>query len=285
MLPMLRKIIFFFPGRIISWMPRGFQLFLGRRLGDLGYLLIKKRRAITTRNMEIAFPEQDPRVLARSCFQQLGCTMIETLCLPYFCSNLKKWLVFEGAEVFRDATRNGKGIILLSGHFGGWEVIGHCGQRLGFPANALYQKMKSDLADQLFFDLRSFSGLKLVEKRSGLREAIRGLMEGGEMLGLMGDQGRGQKISFFGRETNFPKGPASIALKYGVQLYFTLAIREGKYLKVKVLDEIPLAEGETEDEIILETSKIYAHKLEEMVREYPEQYFWLHDLWREFKKS
>ena len=264
-------------------LPRAWQLFIGERLGDLAFNLIKKRRKITIRNMEIAFPGQDSEGLARACFRQLGCTMIETLCLPYFCSTLSKWLIFEGAEVFKEETKAGQGVILLSGHFGCWEVIGHCGHRLNFKANALYQKLNNRLTDQLFYDLRSFSGLGLIEKKTGLRDSIRKTMESGQMLGLMGDQGKGQVISFFGRDTNFPKGPASIALKYGVKLYFTLSVREGRFIKVKVLEEIPLARGETEDEIVLETTKLYVSRLEETVKKYPEQYFWLHDLWREFK--
>ena len=258
-------------------------MFLGRRLGDLAFQLIKKRREITIANLEIAFPEREARPLARASFQHLGCVLIDTLCLPYLISTLRKWILYEGMEVFERCAQEQQGVLLLTAHFGSWEVIGLATKLLGLPMHGLYQRQTNPFTDDWFYQLRANSGLKLIEKKSGLRARIKEVIVAGDLFGLVGDQGRGQRIEFFGKETDFPKWPATLALKHGTPIYFTVCIREGNFLKVKVLGEVSLLEGDTEEEIVFKTSKAYARLLEDLVRKYPEQYFWVHDMWRLFK--
>ena len=111
------------------------------------------------------------------------------------------------------------------------------------------------------------------------------MLAGGEIFGLVGDQGRGLEIDFFGMPTAFPKGPASIARNHNASMYFTVCIRNGKYLDIEFIEQIPIQDGETEAESVEKTTIYYAQRLQELVSKYPEQYFWLHDLWKQFKKK
>lgn len=281
----LKKLLFLTPGRVISLLPRSFQLALGRILGRLAMRLTPKRVKITRRNFEIAFPEKDATVLTRKCFEHFGCLLVETLCLPFFGSSLKKWLTFEGMEVFQEHQAKGEGSILLTAHFGNWETMSWCNRHANIIVYGLYQKQNNTLANDWFYELRRWTGLRLIEKKSGLKKVIGDALVRGETFGLVGDQGRGQYLEFFGRETNFPVGPAWNAIEHNCRLYFTLCIREGKYLRMKMLEEIPIQEGDDREEQIRKTTELYIQKLEEVVRKYPEQYFWMHDLWKEFKKK
>ena len=280
----MKKILFFLPGRIISILPRGLQIWLGHRVGDIAFILMIRRRKITIRNMQLAFPDRDSRSLARQCFQHFGCSLLETFCLPFFKTTLKKWLRFEGMEVFQKLRKEGQGVILLTSHFGNWEVMSWCAQ-FDLEVSGLYQRLSFRLADQLFMQLRQVAGMKLIEKKSGIREKIYNVLDQGEIMGLVGDQGRGQSIQFFGRKTNFPLGPAETALIKNVPMIFTICVRRGKYLDMEVLEEIPLQKGEDDNQIVYNTTQTYIKRLERLISEYPEQYFWLHDIWKQFKRQ
>lgn len=280
----MKKILFFLPGRILSILPRGLQLWLGNRLGDMAFLVMRHRRNITIRNMQIAFPDANSVNLARSCFRHFGCSILEVFCLPYFGSTMQKWLRFKGMEIFQALRDEGQGVILLTSHFGNWEVMSWCTQ-FDIKVSGLYQKLSFSLADQLFMDLRQVAGMQLIQKKSGIRELIYDVLDRKEIMGLVGDQGRGQTIEFFGKETNFPLGPAETALKKNVPLIFTVCIRRGNYLDMEVLEEIPLENGEDESQIIYNTTRTYIKSLERLVNKYPEQYFWLHDIWKQFKRT
>ena len=151
--------------------------------------------------------------------------------------------------------------------------------------SGLYQRLSFKLADELFMQLRQVAGMKLIEKKSGIREKIYEVLDQGEIMGLVGDQGRGQVIDFFGRKTNFPLGPAETALLKKVPLIYTVCVRRGKYLDMEVLEEIPLQKGEDQEQIVYNTTQIYIKRLERLISEYPEQYFWLHDIWKQFKRK
>ena len=280
----MKKILFFLPGWIISLLPRGLQLWLGNRIGDLAFVIMIRRRKITIRNMQIAFPQKDSVKLARKCFQHYGCSLVEVFCLPFFKSTMRKWLRFEGMEIFQDLRKRNQGVILLTSHFGNWEVMSWCAQ-FDLQVSGLYQRLSFRLADQLFMQLRQVAGMKLIEKKSGIREKIYKVLDEGEIMGLVGDQGRGQVLDFFGRKTNFPLGPAETALIKEVPMIFTICVRRGKYLDMEVLEEIRLQEGEDPEQIVYNTTQVYIKRLEQLVSEYPEQYFWLHDIWKQFKRK
>ena len=280
----MKKMLFFLPGWLISLLPRGFQIWLGHRVGDIAFVAMNRRRKITTRNMQMAFPEKNPHKLARKCFQHFGCSLLETFCLPFFNSSMKKWLRFNGMEIFQELRDQNQGVILLTSHFGNWEVMSWCAQ-FDLQVSGLYQRLSFRLADQLFMQLRQVAGMKLIEKKSGIREKIHTVLDQGEIMGLVGDQGRGQVINFFGHETNFPLGPAETAILKNVRLIFTVCVRRGKYLDMEVLEEIPVQKGEDQEQIVYNTTQTYIKSLERLVSEHPEQYFWLHDIWKQFKRQ
>lgn len=280
----MKKVLFFLPGRLLSSLPRSLQIWLGNLIGDIAFILMRRRRKITVYNIQTAFPEADSLKLSRNCFRHFGCSILEVFCLPFFGSSMKKWLRFRGMEVFQQLRDEGKGVILLTSHFGNWEVMSWCSQ-FDLQVSGLYQKLNLKIADELFMELRQVAGMKLIQKKSGIRELIYGVLDQKQIMGLVGDQGRGQTIDFFGKETGFPLGPAETALRKGVPMILTVCVRRGHYLDMEVLEEIPLQSGEDEEEIIYNTTKTYIKRLEKLVTDYPEQYFWLHDIWKKFKRQ
>jgi KDO2-lipid IV(A) lauroyltransferase len=250
-------------------------------LGDLGRRLIKKRRLITETNIRRALPGQDYKKISRECYRHFGNNLLEFLLLPFHKTIFNKWLRFKNPEKFHKALENGKGAILLTAHFGNWEILS-CLSRFELTIYGLYQKLKH--GDSVIRMLREYTGAQLIEKQSALKEGIKALRNN-NILGMVADQGQGRKAKFFNLETSFPEGPARIALQTGAAILPTFCIRRGNFLDIEILDEIIIPENLSKEETINKITAEFAKILEKMIKQEPAQYFWMHDLWRLFKND
>jgi KDO2-lipid IV(A) lauroyltransferase len=151
--------------------------------------------------------------------------------------------------------------------------------KLGAPIFGLYRPQKQKWVDDVLYWLRSQTGMSLLSTHQSLKETYR-VLKAGKVLGNVGDQGQGLRIPFLGRETNFPEGPVRLAQKTGSSLLFYACIREGKYLRMKLISEI-----EIDSENLYNTMQIFVLALERLIQQHPEQYFWVHDIWKEFRRE
>lgn len=250
-------------------------------LGDWGRHLIKKRRLITETNIKKALPELDYQKICRDCYRHFGNNLLEFLLLPFHKTIFNKWLRFKNPEKFHKALEGGKGVILLTAHFGNWEILS-CLSRFELKIYGLYQRLKH--GDSAIRMLREYTGVQLIEKKSALKEGIKALRNNG-ILGMVADQGQGKKTYFFDLETCFPEGPARIALQTGASILPTFCIRRGNFLDIEILDEIIIPENISKEEAIDKITNEFAKILEKMIKQEPAQYFWMHDLWRLFKND
>jgi len=275
------RVIFFF-GFLLSFFPRRVHLFFGMFLGEVGFRYLGKRREITKANMALAFPDSDSRGLARACFHHYGTCLVEVLLLPYFERTLEPWIRMHEMDIFTVRQNQNQGSILLAAHFGNWEVLGLSAKLCNLNFSVLYQKLKSELADELFYKIRIGTGISLIEKKGALKHCLECLKKG-NVFGSVGDQGKGLTAEFFGRETQFPDGFARLAQKIDCKTFFTVCVRDGNYLDFKIVDEIDTGSGKDEQESIQKACLQYIEALEALVKKHPEQYFWMHDIWRRYK--
>jgi Kdo2-lipid IVA lauroyltransferase/acyltransferase len=276
--------VIFFLGFLLSFFPRRLHLFLGAALGNFGFRLLRKRREITVANFALAFPNLDSQQLARACFRHYGICLIEVLLLPYFDRALAPWVRCNGMDIFTSRQKENKGSILLAAHFGNWEVLGISAKICELNFSVLYQKLHSKLADDLFFQIRTGTGIFLIEKKGALKHCIQCLKDG-NVFGSVGDQGKGLTAKFFGKETQFPTGFARLAQKIDCRTFFTVCVRNENHLDFQVVEEILTNSEEDEHGSIEKACLQYVQALEALVKKYPEQYFWMHDIWRRFKKG
>jgi KDO2-lipid IV(A) lauroyltransferase len=270
--------------RLLAAMPYPLQLFVGRRLGDLVYLSSRRRRQVVRINLEMCFPDLDAderNRLLRLTFRSVGITLAETA-FSWWGSEarLKSLYRIEGVEHLQDALRQGKGVLLLGGHYTTLEISGRL---LAFHTDALqpiYKPARNKLFNALMIASRGklFDGL-LTNK--DMRSILRSLKDN-KVVWYAPDQdfGRAQNVfaPFMGvtaASLNMTTRLAKVSGAPVLPFYSRrLPANEGYLIRV-----MPPFEDFPSGDDVADTTRINA-AIERQVREAPEQYLWLH---RRFK--
>lgn len=261
---------------------------LGARLGALGYRPFGIRGDVVERQIAAAFPERDAawvRETARASYESLGRTFIETALLSRVGREQVLGL-FTGADGWEHVERAmaaGRGLILVTGHLGNWELGGAYLAARGVPLDAIARRMANPLFDGYVTRTRSRIGMRVVHDADAVRRTPRALREG-RAVAFLFDQGvlglASTFVPFFGRPAKTPRGPAVFALRLKVPVVFGVAIREpdGRYRMV--LEEVRVEETGDRDRDTDAIVAAYTGTLEKYVRRAPGQYFWHHRRWR-----
>lgn len=261
---------------------------VGGQLGALGYWPVGIRRAVVERQLRAAFPDWPPaRVahVARASYESLGRTFVETAVLPSY-SRRAVLDLFERVEhwdVMEQALEAGRGVILLTGHIGNWELGGAYLAARGVPLDAVARGMENPLFDGYLTRTRQRIGMHVVHDADAVRMVPRAL-RGGRAVAFLFDQGAAGLAStwvpFFGRLAKTPRGPAVFALRLDAPMVFGTAIRQpgGRFvLSFEPVATVRTGDREADVDAIVAA---YTRVLERWVRRVPEQYFWHHRRWK-----
>ncbi len=261
---------------------------LGAWIARLGYFPLGIRRGVVESQVAMAFPEMTQREVLRiskAAYAHLGRTVIETALLPTLGPEQILELVdrIDGWDVVENALGLGRGIILVTGHLGNWELAGAYLAARGVPVAAVVRHMANPRFDRYLNTTRASHGIRLMYDDEAVRGTPRTLRQG-YLIAFLADQGvRGLAstfVPFFGRLAKTPRGPAVFALRLGAPLVFGASIRQpnGRYRlafeRVEVTDS-----GDRERDVDAIVAR-YTAALERWVRVAPEQYFWHHRRWK-----
>jgi KDO2-lipid IV(A) lauroyltransferase len=261
---------------------------LGERIGVLGYAPLGIRRAVVERQIAGAFPELDRvgvRDLARRTYAHLGRATIETALLSSLGREGILNLVTEvtGWDAIEEAHAAGHGIVIVSGHFGNWELAGAYLPARGIPMDVIVRRQANPLFDEFLDSTRARLGMSIVSDSEAVKRTPRALREG-RAVGFVSDQGllglASTFVPFFGRPARTPRGAAVFALRFDAPVVFITAVRlpDGTYRFVAERVEVQLTgDREADSDAIV---RRYTEILEKWVRLAPEQYFWHHRRWR-----
>jgi KDO2-lipid IV(A) lauroyltransferase len=261
---------------------------IGERIGGLGFSPLKIRRAVVERQLRAAFPERDAADLeriARASYAHLGRTSIETAILPSY-SPAQIIELFEavvGWDLVEQRLALGKGLILVTGHLGNWELGGAYIAARGLPIDAVARHMANPLFDRYLTGTRQRIGMNVVHDEDAVRRVPRAL-RGGRAVAFLVDQGAvglaSTWVPFFGRFAKTPRGPAVFALRLGTPVMFGVALRQpsGRYqLSFEPIEIADTGDREADvDRIVAD----YTQVLERWIRRAPEQYLWHHRRWK-----
>lgn len=223
-------------------------------------------------------PEAEVVRLARAVPDNVGRTTIELYSGQEFIDRVRDLpLQGPGAAALEAAHREGRPVILATGHFGNYDVARAALVARGYRVGALYKPMKNPLFNAHYIAAISKIGMPLFPRgQRGLGEMVRFLKSGG-MLGLLMDQhmGHGARVTFFGRPAMTATSAADLALKYGAEIIPVYGVRrtDGLNFDIRVEAPIPLSDALTMTQAINDS-------LEAQVREHMEQWFWIHRRWK-----
>ncbi len=277
----------------INLLPEDFSLWLGRQLGSLGYLLDGEHRKVALQNLFIAFgqekSEKELHSIAKKTFQNLGMMAIEFFRIPKMdVENFKRKLVVEGLDQAMELHKKKRGALLLVSHFGNWELMGLMSKVIGNPIMVIAKPMKNRYVDQFITRIRQAAGLEVIPPEKASRKVLQALAEN-RAVGILIDQrakrSEGVSVDFFGKKAPTTPGLALLALKTGAPVLPVFMVRNG-FQKHRLLIKEPLElihTGSVKKDVEANTQLIN-HTLESMIRQYPDQWFWVHRRW-ERKRS
>jgi len=269
--------------RLLAFLPHGAQQWLGRMMGLLSYHLAPRRRHIAETNIRLCFPE-----LSESEQQQLVKDSLIATAKGYVESTTGWWgkmdpyierLEVHGREHLEEAQRRGKGVLLLGGHFSILDFAGPLASAV-FDFNHMYRPNNNPLFDAMIErNRRRFSGAAFSKKH--LHDMIRYIQDG-NIVWYGCDQDFGRRYSvfapFFGIQAATLTTPAWIARETGATVLFISQFREKKDKTYSIYFS-PIFENYPSDDEVENATRLN-QEIEKRVRQYPEQYLWVH---RRFK--
>lgn len=267
----------------MQWLPLTAVFRLGYALGIFGYYVGRPYRKLVLRNLRIAFDGEktrdEQRRIARRHFGTLMGNLFASLRLPGMpAEEIEKMVEVEGLEIINDVLASEGGFVLVIGHIGNWELFSQLTPRI-FPCQTgtIYQRLGNRFIDQDVRASRARLGLELFERKEGFQGAMR-LLRGGGAVGVLVDQHAGDAgvwCPFFGRLASTSSLAATLALRTDKALVSGAIYTAGPGRWRMVLKRIVPQTTDT-DQITLQLNRA----LEEMIRENPPDWFWVHNRWK-----
>jgi KDO2-lipid IV(A) lauroyltransferase len=200
---------------------------------------------------------------------------------------LRDMVQFEDEAWLREALtwERPTGVLILSGHFGNWELLVYAQGRRGHPVTMVHRPIRNPLIDRWLNDVRSRAGTRLVRKHHAAGEVLRALREK-QLLVLPFDQnstrGLGVFVDFFGLPASTNAGLARVALRADAPIVPVFIVRQGGSARHRAYI-LPIMEAERTGDMqadVLATTARLSLVFEDMVRRFPEQWLWVHKRWK-----
>ncbi len=276
----------------LNILPQDLSLKIGRFLGLLFYKIDKKHRKHTLNNLKIAFPtktENELNDIAIKFYKNLGMVFVEIFRLnKYKESNIDDFVEYDFDQIKN--IYGGQGILLLTAHFGNWELLAKTFGLKGYKGNVLARPLDNPYIEKILYDLRTASGNKVIYNReNAVKNIIKALNEK-EIVGFLPDENASKRIGvfvdFFGVKACTMPGMANIAAKTKLPIIPAFIVRikgkDGNYSKHRLIIEPPLDIKYTGDRKTdtMNILKLFNEKIEGIIKQYPEQWFWIHNRWK-----
>jgi len=279
----------------INLAPEAWALGFGRFLGRLAYSLDREHRKVALQNLELAFgsekPKEELRAIARGTFQNLGMNAVEFFRIPRMdFEAFRRQVAFEGLENLQKVLEHQKkGVLFLLSHFGSWELMVLMPVLLGHPGSVIARPIKKNRwLDRMVSEIRAAAGLDVIFTEKAGRKVLRALSEN-RFVGILIDQrakrSEGVWVDFFGKKASTTPSLAILAMRTGAPVIPLFMVRDG-FSRHRVLIQKPLEmvdSGDIQKDVGTNTQRIN-DTLESVIRQYPDQWFWVHRRWERKKK-
>jgi KDO2-lipid IV(A) lauroyltransferase len=269
------------PPRIAAW--------FGEVLGAAAFGLARGERGKALQSLAIAFPERsdrERRELALHCFRHLGRSAFELASLRKV-DSIDAWVDWppEDRARLERAVARGRGVVLVTGHVGNWELLGQCISRSRIAKLSAVAKETTDARLTSFItEFRAEGGLQsLWRGGEGAAKSILSALRAGEILGLLIDQDTNVQsvfVPFFGRPAATPRAAADLALRTSAEVVVAFCQRneQGRY-RISVEEVAFEPTGEREADVLSLTARLTA-RIEAAIRRAPAQWVWMHRRWK-----
>jgi KDO2-lipid IV(A) lauroyltransferase len=258
-------------------------------IGAIAFHTLGRLRRVGLRNLALALPkltEKEREAILRSEYRNLGLLLAEFCKMPdYTAASASRFIRYEGLENYLRARERGKGVLVLTGHLGAWELSSFYHSLMGMPMGMVIRRLDNPLVDAFVNRIRCQHGNRVIHKDDFARGLIAS-MRAGETVGILMDTNmtppQGVFVPFFGVQACTASGMARIAEKTGAAVvpgFLLWEERERKYV-LHFGAELPVIHtGDAEQDAVNNTAAFTA-AIEGYVAQYPEQWLWMHRRWK-----
>jgi KDO2-lipid IV(A) lauroyltransferase len=259
-------------------------------LAWLVYHIDKRHRRVALENLRQAYPGKysEPELdrMVREVYRHFCTLLTEIVLVPrklHVC-NHKDHVQLVNSDAMVNALLSQRPLLIVTGHFGNWELAGYFLGLCGFTTYAVARPLDNTYLDNFLRRFREHTGQKILAKKGDFDQMTEVLATGGVMATL-GDQDAGKRglfVDFFGRPASTHKAIALMALEFQVPVIVSVAYRVGHPLRYNVVtgDMILPEEYADRPDAVQAMTQRFTASLEQLVRLAPEQYFWLHNRWK-----
>jgi Kdo2-lipid IVA lauroyltransferase/acyltransferase len=271
-----------------------------RALAGLIYRVDRRHRHVADENLRHAFgeqlDEQQRDAMVRAVYVHFCTMLVEIIQFPrkFHPSNWRRYAELYGGERMVAAILSGRPLMIVTGHFGNWEIAGYAIGLFGFTTHAIARTLDNPYLDRFLLSFRERTGQKILAKKGDFNQ-IQELLGASGVLATLADQDagqRGQFVEFFGRPASTHKAVALLALEFNTPLLVTGVPRVGQgefnghrfeepaRYRIILSDYIDPEEYAGRPDAVKAITQRYTTALERVIRVAPEQYFWLHRRWK-----
>ncbi len=270
-------------------LPRPLARRVGACAGWAAYRLLQSLRVTGQRNLLIAFPEKNSRwreKTLRVAYLNLGYQLAEFCRMPHYTpENTRTFLRYQGLEHLEDAEAKGRGVLIVTGHLGAWELSSYYLSLMGHPISMVIRRLDNPRVDALVNGVRCRLGNRVLHKDDFARGLLGAVREGGS-VGILMDTNmtppQGVFVPFFGVPAYTGSGLARIAVKTGAAVVpgCMLWHEEEQGYVLHFYPELAMqTSGDNEADAVENTRRCTA-AIERVIRAYPEQWLWVHRRWK-----
>jgi len=273
---------------IARFIPLSLLFAIGTGCGWCSYYILRRERRKTLANLELAFGGEksaaERRRIARAVFVNLGRNTAELGMYPRLDdTRFQEIVTMTGREIVDRELGKGKGIIIITGHIGNWELIPVYFRTLGYTGGVVARRIYYEKYDRLLAKLRRSKGFRIFYRDESPKQILRTLRNN-EVVGILADQDvrklDGVFVDFLGRPAYTPTAPVLLSMKSGAPLIPARVVREGRTHRILVDTPILLrTTGDAREDLVYNTQQ-WSRCIERYVREHPEQWVWMHRRWR-----
>ena len=260
----------------------------GKMIGGAAYHLHSRLRRAGNINLQLALPalsESERRIIIRQVFRNLGKLLVEFSQFPKITrENISTLVEYQGFGNYQRAAERGRGVLMLTGHFGAWELCAFAHGAYGHPLSFLVRPLDNPILDRMVNHYRELSGNRTINKNRAVKPVLETLKRGAD-VGLLIDvntlRDQGIFCDFFGIPACSTTGLAVFALRSDAPVVpgFLIWDEQLKKHRLKFEPEIPLIRtGDFKEEVRLNTAR-FTKVIEDCARRHPEQWLWVHKRW------
>lgn len=281
----LLYVLFLILEIVVPLFPLRFIQRVARLKGLFFYHFIPIRKKVAYKNLKLAFPDKpdnEINSIIRGAYINVMTVIFEFFYLPRLHGEKLLRLLDPGdLTLINEKLKTGKGLVIVSAHFGNWELTAYgCAQLSGEPFNVIVKEQSNKLIDKRINRIRELQGNKMIEMSSAARDVL-SLLRKNKIVAMLGDQSAPKensvKVKLFTEDVPTFEGAARFTIKTGARVIFGISVRKDDGSYKVILKDIDVSKyTEYNEDNIAKLTQEHADILAEFIRQYPDHWLWFH---------